>query len=56
MDKKHFLNRFVPAVVALLLVFGLGTARTSAQTIVTGGLSGTVSDPTGAIVEGANVS
>jgi len=40
---------FGSIVVAILLCLFL-TCTASAQTIVTGGLSGTITDPTGAIV------
>jgi Carboxypeptidase regulatory-like domain/TonB-dependent Receptor Plug Domain len=55
MISTRLFSRFLPAIVAVILAFLLSPARSSAQTIVTGGLSGTVTDPTGAIIEGATI-
>src|SRR5271156_4366220 len=43
------------ATAALLIVLSLGSTRMAAQTATTGDIAGTVTDPSGAIVPGANV-
>jgi len=54
LKKRKGLGWIVPLVAALILLLSLFTGSSSAQT-VTGQISGTVTDPTGAVIPGAKV-
>jgi len=49
------MNKFLRFSLALFVMLGLMATYSGAQNIVTGGISGTVTDPTGAVVSGAKV-
>jgi type 1 fimbria pilin len=51
MKNKRYL-KYIFLIPMILLAFGAGT---NAQSIVTGAINGTVTDASGAVVEGANV-